>query len=163
MTISSQDVYELLSEIDYPLYIVTVAVDGEKDGCLVGFVTQASVTPPRLLVCLSKKNHTYETANSADTFVVHLAAEENRELAELFGGETGDEIDKFEQCEWTPGPGGVPVLAGCDRWFGGRVVDKLDTGDHMAFLVEPTVIHNGGPVKSLTFQQAKDIDPGHEP
>ena len=163
MSITAEDVYELMSGIDYPLFIVTVASEGEKDGCLVGFVTQGSVTPPRFLVCISKKNHTYETASSADNFVVHLAGESNRDLAELFGGETGDEIDKFERCEWAPGPGGVPVLAACERWFGGRVVDKFDAGDHMAFLVEPTVIHNGGPVESLTFQQAKDIEPGHEP
>jgi hypothetical protein len=44
----------LVAKLDYPMFIATVAADGE--------------------------------------------------LAELFGGETGDEVDKFDRCEWRPGP-----------------------------------------------------------
>src|SRR4051794_41781759 len=52
-------VHELIDELDYPMFIVTVAAGGERAGCLVGFATQCSINPPRFLVCLSDKNRTF--------------------------------------------------------------------------------------------------------
>ena len=46
-------VHELVSELDYPMFIVTCADERERAGCLVGFATQCSIDPPRFLVCLS--------------------------------------------------------------------------------------------------------------
>ena len=68
-------VHELVSELDYPMFIVTVATSGERAGCLVGFATQCSIDPPRFLVCLSVKNRTYRVAKNANAMVVHLVPE----------------------------------------------------------------------------------------
>ena len=43
---------ELMGELDYPMFIVTAAREGERAGCLVGFATQTSIHPSRFLVCL---------------------------------------------------------------------------------------------------------------
>ena len=75
-------VHELVSELDYPMFIVTVAASGELAGCLVGFTTQCSIDPPRFLVCLSVKNRTYRVAKRADALVVHLLPQGADELAE---------------------------------------------------------------------------------
>src|SRR3954452_22365897 len=100
----------LMGELDYPMFIVTAEAGGERSGCLVGFATQASIHPPRFLVGLSRRNRTFRVASEADVLVVHFVSEEDEDLAELFGGETGDEVDKSARCEWRPGPGGAPVL-----------------------------------------------------
>jgi flavin reductase (DIM6/NTAB) family NADH-FMN oxidoreductase RutF len=47
-------------------------------------------------------------STGANTLVVHFVPEQAEELALLFGGETGDEVDKFARCEWRPGPDGDP-------------------------------------------------------
>src|SRR5919106_332536 len=99
------------------MFIVTVAAGGERAGCLVGFATQCSIDPPRFLICLSDKNRTFRVARDADLLIVHLVPQEADDLAELFGSETGDEIDKFARCGWSPGPGGAPVLDACGNWF----------------------------------------------
>lgn len=53
-----------VASLDYPMYVLTV--DGGaslgKAGCLVGFATQCSISPPKFLVCLSKRNHTHRAA-----------------------------------------------------------------------------------------------------
>src|SRR5688500_14810059 len=116
-------VHELVSTIDYPMYIVTAAAGGERAGWLVGFTTQCSIDPPRFLVCLSDKNRTFRVARRAEVLVVHLVPETEDALARLFGSETGDDVDKFARCEWTPGPHGAPVLAACRNWFAGRVLE----------------------------------------
>src|SRR5690242_15425133 len=90
----------LLSELDYPMFIVTTAAGGERAGCLVGFASQASIHPARFLVCLSDKNRTYRIARDATHLAVHFVPADRADLAELFGGETGDEVEKLARTAW---------------------------------------------------------------
>ena len=92
----------LVASLDYPVYVVTTAAGGERSGCLIGFGTQCSIKPARFLACISKKNHTFPIAEKAEALVVHVLAEDDRDTAELFGGETSDEVDKFEHTAWRP-------------------------------------------------------------
>ncbi|HUQ39818.1 MAG TPA: flavin reductase family protein [Acidimicrobiales bacterium] len=154
---------ELVASLDYPLFVVTVASGGERSGCLVGFATQCSIKPPRVLVCLSVKNHTYGVAADATHLGVHALRPDDRALAERFGGETGDEIDKFADIEWRAGPAGAPLLHG-PAWFVGRILDRVDLGDHVGHVLEPVAVGRADALdEQLGFQEAKDIDPGHEP
>jgi flavin reductase (DIM6/NTAB) family NADH-FMN oxidoreductase RutF len=153
----------LAALLDYPMFIVTAATGDLRAGCLVGFATQASIHPPRFLVCLSVKNQTYRVAAQARALVVHLVPQRAGELAELFGGETGDDTDKFARCQWRPGPGGAPVLAEVENWFAGRIIGRLDFGDHCGFLLEPVQEQADSSEETLTFHEAQEIEPGHEP
>ena len=162
MSETARDVHEIVSGIDYPMFIVTVNVSGERSGCLVGFATQASIDPPRFLVCLSDKNHTYRVARHADAVAVHLVPAAAGDLAELFGSRTGDDIDKFERCAWHEGPAGLPILDDCENWFAGRILERLDAGDHEALLLEPFDAASGDDVSSFTFHRARRLEPGHE-
>lgn len=152
---------ELLDALDYPLFIVTTRAGEERAGCLVGFTTQCSLEPVRFIVCLSKSNRTYRVATGATHLAVHFVPRSEHGLAELFGGETGDDVDKFDRCDWSEGAFGLPVLDRCPAWFVGRVVQTMDGGDHVAFHLEP-VAWDGEPAPPLTFQQARDIDAGHD-
>ena len=67
---------------------------------------------------------------------VHAVPADAADLAELFGGETGDEVDKFERAAWHD-VHGVPILDRCQNWFVGRVLERFDAGDHDAYLLEP--------------------------
>jgi flavin reductase (DIM6/NTAB) family NADH-FMN oxidoreductase RutF len=158
------DFERVMTSLDYPLFIVTAAARGERSGCLVGFATQTSIKPPRFLACISKKNHTYGVAREADALAVHALTDDERDLAELFGGETADEgVDKFEHVAWQEGPGGAPVLDRSGRWFAGRILDRLDVGDHCGFLLEPIEAEKASGGDDLSFQEGRDIEPGHEP
>ena len=151
-----------MGRLDAPVFIVTVVgAGGERDGCLIGFATQCSIRPSRFIACISKENRTFDAARSADAMVVHFLGAGQRGLAELFGGETGDEVDKFELCSWSEGPGGIPVLDDVPGWFAGRILERHDVGDHVAFLLEPTLAEDRGGPLDLDFQLVKRIDPGH--
>jgi len=124
---SFQDVTDVL---DYPMFVVTTATDGRAAVCLVGFATQISIDPPRFLVGLSEKNHTHRVALEARRLVVHILDADSLALARLFGEATGDDVDKFESCSWSPGPDGVPVLEEAPAWFSGAVRHHNVAGDH---------------------------------
>jgi len=143
------------------MFIATVAAEGERSGCLIGFATQCSIHPPRFLAGISDKNHTFGVAMKAENMAIHLVPEDATELAELFGGETGDEVDKFERVPWQPGPGGVPLLDGCPNRFVGRILERIAFGDHTGVVLEPFLAEVSEDIELLDFHRAKRIEPGH--
>ena len=159
---SSEAFERLVGELDYPMMIVTVASGVERGGCLVGFTTQASIDPPRFSVCLSNKNRTFRIAREADHLGVHFLAADDEDLAELFGAETGDEVDKLARTEWRPGPEGVPLLERCRDRFVGRILDRREAGDHWWFLLEPVWAEHEESIRPFPFHRAKRLEPGHE-
>lgn len=152
---------KLVAGLEYSMYIVTVRAGEHRAGCLVGFGCQSSIDPPRFLICLSHLNHTYRVARNAQEMAVHFVPRRAEALARLFGGCTGDDVDKFARCAWQPGLGGLPILQDCPNWFVGRVLDRFDLGDHAGFLLEPIAAHEEGGGPYLSFHQAKQIKPGH--
>ncbi len=152
----------LVSHLDNPMFVVTVATERDRAGCLVGFATQCSIHPPRWYVGISKLNRTFDVAAAAELVVVHALGAANAGLARLFGEQTGDGIDKFRYCDWQLGPDGrTPVLTDCPRWFAGTIVDRVDPGDHLGLILAPVaaLCRDHGP--QLGFQALRDLDPGH--
>lgn len=162
---NSDDAFDrIVGLLDYPMFVVTTRIGDHRSGCLVGFTSQVSIRPPRFLVGLSIRNHTYRTsAQGATHLAVHLLTREHRDLARLFGSETGDRIDKFSRCSWRDGPEGLPILTGASAWFAGRVLDRYDVGDHVGHLLEPVACCAPRELHDLvTFADVRDLDPGHE-
>ena len=150
----------IVGNLEYPMFIVTARTGDERLGCLIGFATQTSIHPQRFAVCLSRENRTHRRGRDSAALAVHGVPADAEDLVELFGGETGDDVDKFARCAWHDGPEGLPILERCERWFVGRVVDRLDAGDHELFLLEP-VAASAGREEDFTFHRAKRIEPGH--
>jgi flavin reductase (DIM6/NTAB) family NADH-FMN oxidoreductase RutF len=164
VALSGSDAFErLVGHLDYPMFVVTTQTQGNRAGCLVGFASQTSIRPPRFLVGLSKRNHTYRVARDADHLAVHVLSRQHVELARLFGSQTGDEVDKFGRCAWHVGPYDMPILDDAVAWFVGRVLARFDAGDHVGHLLEP--IAGDAPESFgdlVTFVDVADVDPGHE-
>ena len=152
----------VMAGVEHPMVIVTASDGTERGGCLVGFSAQCSIDPPRYVVWISKKNHTHRIARATDTLVVHFPAADQRHLAEHFGTLTGDEVDKFASVAVHDGPGGAPVLDEVHRWFAGRVIEMLDSGDHVAFMLAPVDGAVGEWAGQLGFQAVKDLPAGHD-
>jgi flavin reductase (DIM6/NTAB) family NADH-FMN oxidoreductase RutF len=163
MASASETFTEIAGSLDYPMLVVTTAAAGERAGCLVGFWTQASIDPARFLVCLSENNRTFRLARRADALAVHVLPAEAEGLARLFGGDTGDEVDKFSRCRWHMGPRGMPILDDCPRWFVGDVIERHALGDHTGFVLAPcAAFAAGGSWSQLAFSRIKSLEPGHE-
>ncbi|MFF4432569.1 flavin reductase family protein [Streptomyces sp. NPDC001513] len=161
--------------LDGPMYVVTVAAGGERAGCLVGFASQCSIRPPRFVVWLSTANRTYRVARGAAHLTVHVLRRDQHALAELFGGESGDRVDKLAQVAWWPSGDGSPVLAEVRTWFVGRIEGQIEGGDHVGFLLAPVEESppgdgsgdgdgdggDGFAAGLLRYSDADDIPPGH--
>jgi len=162
---SSDALAHLCESLDGPMAIVTAFDGRERSGCLVGFHTQCSIAPSRWIVCISKKNHTYGIAQGAEWLALHFLRSDQLGLAQLFGAVTDDVVPelKFQRCEWRAAGGGTPILAGCDYIFG-RVLERIDAGDHVAHLIYICETGNPHPAApQLGFQDVQGMRPGHAP
>jgi flavin reductase (DIM6/NTAB) family NADH-FMN oxidoreductase RutF len=163
----SDDAFGRVCEsVNFPMAVVTAFDGRERSGCLVGFHTQCSIAPRRWIVCISKANHTFGVARGADRLALHFLHAGQHDLAQIFGGTTGDAIgpaEKFERCGWHPDATGTPILDGCN-FVAGRVIARVDAGDHVAHTID---VDDAGCIDSasppLGFRDVHDIRPGHKP
>jgi flavin reductase (DIM6/NTAB) family NADH-FMN oxidoreductase RutF len=153
----------IMSALDSPLVVVTAAVDDERAGCLVGFHAQSSIDPERYCVWLSKANHTYRVALRSTHLGIHFLTVHQLTLAELFGTQTGDTVDKFERLSVDTDPWGVPLLADCPNRIVVQRIALLDEGgDHVCISGESISVEAAGAFTPLRLSQAAHLTPGHE-
>ncbi|WP_406864740.1 flavin reductase family protein [Streptomyces sp. HUAS MG47] len=157
------DLFDFADAVDGAMYVVTAASHGSRGGCLVEFASQCSIDPPRFVVWLSTANRTYDIARKADHLTVHLLGEDQRALADLFGGETGDTVDKFARIAWHSGSAGCPVLSDVRNRFTGRVERILPGGDHVGFVLRPVEYAGRDEARAMPLRhhQVQGLQAGH--
>jgi flavin reductase (DIM6/NTAB) family NADH-FMN oxidoreductase RutF len=153
----------LMTSLDPSMVVATAAAGDERAGCLVGFHSQSSIEPGRYCVWLSKANHTYRVTLLAAHLGIHFLTAGDRQLAELFGTVSGDDVDKFALVEAEVGAEGVPVLAACPHRLVARKTAVLDEGgDHVCVVTEPVEAATAGPFAPLRLSAVADLHPGHD-
>ena len=159
---AEHDFNALMAALDSPLIVVTTADERERAGCLVEFHVQSSMEPQRYCVWLSKANYTYRVALHSSYLVIHFLTADDLPLAELFGTQTGDTVDKFAGLPVDSGPGGAPVLRQCPNWLAVRRIALLDEGgNHVCLTTEPVAAHTARPFRPLRLSQAGHLKAGH--
>ena len=95
-----------------PAVLVTAASNGDRAGCVVPFHTQCGRDPIRYAVWLPTGSHAHDVARVATHIAVHVL-DGGAPAVEALATADGDvPADWFGRCEWRPGPGGVPLVAG---------------------------------------------------
>jgi flavin reductase (DIM6/NTAB) family NADH-FMN oxidoreductase RutF len=155
---------DLMPVVPQPMLVLTTAAGDERAGCLVGFHSQSSIEPPQYAVWVSKANRTFRIGVLADRFALHFLEAHNVQLAELFGGTTGDDEDKFAQCAWHAGADGTPLLDDCAARFTAHRVAMHDPGgDHVCFVLEPELVETPDTFTPLEPGGLGDLVAGHAP
>lgn len=95
---------------------------------------------PSFMVGLPRSTGTSEVASRSEHLAVHVLSQRQHVLAELFGSQTEEEVNKFARCSWRAGPCGMPILDDAAAWFIGRTASRSDVGDYVAYLLEPVSV-----------------------
>jgi 3-hydroxy-9,10-secoandrosta-1,3,5(10)-triene-9,17-dione monooxygenase reductase component len=113
---------------------VTVVATCDERGP-AGFACQSfaavSLDPPLVLFCPSRSSATWPRIAMTGHFCASVLADEQRELARIFGA-SGE--DKFAGVRWSPASSGSPVLDGALTWVGAAVEAVHEAGDHYVVL-----------------------------
>lgn len=138
----------------YGLYALTVKHEGDEHGITANWVTQASFTPPMVVVAVESTSRTIELIRDAHHFALNVFHEGQREVAEKLGGAAGG-AHKLKGIKTKPAPvSGAPVLVEALGWLECRVVATLPSGDHALVLgevIEAGAEHEGvGPLTAAS-------------
>lgn len=160
---SDGDFESLLASVDPAMIVVTTTADGTRAGCLVGFHAQSSISAQHYSVWLSKANHTYRVGLRATHFAVHFLTSSDLALAEHFGTQSGEDVDKFADLHLVADDTGVPLIGECaNRIVLERIAVLDDGGDHVCVTTRVHSTHSGGDFAPLRLSDVVHLDPGHD-
>jgi 3-hydroxy-9,10-secoandrosta-1,3,5(10)-triene-9,17-dione monooxygenase reductase component len=134
---------------------VTIITGIDADGP-VGFACQAfaalSLEPPLVLFCPARTSTTWPRLAASGRFCANILAAGQRELARRFGVSSAD---KFDGISWSPGPAGLPVLAGALTWASCSVETVHEAGDHYVVIARVTGLGDSTAGDPLLFYRGR--------
>ena len=149
-----------LFDISYGVYVVSSKKGEKYNGQIANVVTQVTSEPPKILVCLNKKNLTHDYITESKVFSVSILEKETPlKLIGTFGFRSGREFDKFKEAGYKTGKKGIPYLT--ENTLGYilcEVTETLDVGTHTAFvgkLMEAEKLKQGDPLTYSYYHEVK--------
>ncbi len=127
-----------LYKISYGLYVVTSVKENKFAGQIANTVFQVTSEPPKIAVCLNKKNATHEYVSSSRVFgVTVLEKDTPMQFIGNFGFKSSREVNKFEDVKFKIGKTGVPlVLDHAVAILEAQVKEECSVGTHTIFVGE---------------------------
>ncbi|MBQ7016120.1 MAG: flavin reductase [Firmicutes bacterium] len=129
-----------LFNIGYGLYVVT-SNDGKKDnGLIVNTVTQVTDTPNQIAVTINKANYSHHVIKQTGIMNVNcLSTEAPFKVFEVFGFQSGRNVDKFADCTPLRSDNGLVFLPRYINSFMSLKVEQyVDLGTHGMFICSVT-------------------------
>ena len=125
-----------LFNIGYGLYVVT-SNDGKKDnGLIVNTVTQVTNTPNRIAVTINKQNYSHHVIKQTGKMNINcLSTDAPFSVFEVFGFQSGRNVDKFADCEPLRSDNGLVFLPRYINSFMSLKVEQyVDLDTHGMFI-----------------------------
>lgn len=137
----TQNRKKALRMISYGMYIVTAKSEEEFAGSTVTWLSQASMTPPLVMMALEDESHTFKAVETSGAFVVNMLGTGQKDIAQRFFKHPHVENEKMHGIPFKSGVTGAPVLLDLPAYVECKVTDIVKRGDH--FVVVGEVIEAG--------------------
>jgi flavin reductase (DIM6/NTAB) family NADH-FMN oxidoreductase RutF len=136
----------------YGLYVQTAKSGDEIVAGTVNWVSQASFTPPLVMVAVKKDSHLHGLVDRSGHFALNVLAADQQSIAQDFFRPTQRAENTLNGHPFEAGPAtGCPLLTELPAWVECRVTDTVDRGDHTVYVAE--VVEAG-----VRNPQAKALD-----
>ena len=127
-----------------PVYLVSMEHKGKKNIITIGMFAFFSGNPTLLGIGIAPSRCSYELIKKSGEYVVNVVDEKLMEAVRICGKHSGRDSDKFKMAKLTPIKG-VKVNAPCIKEspvnIECRVVQEVETGDHIWFIGEVHAVH----------------------
>ena len=143
---SDDNIKNVLASKDYEVNVIT-SVDGDRiNGQIATWVTQVSMEPALMAVCLAPTRYTAELISNSGVLAVNILSREQIDLVPHFGYQSGRDVEKFAEVPYRRGETGCPIIEGVSAYLECRVRETFPGGDRTIYLSEVTAaaIERGG-------------------
>lgn len=156
---------KLLKYKNYDVHSITTVAGAGTPGArynanIATWVMQTAMGGTHLTVALYKIDYTITLVEDSGIFNVNLLAEDQTNLIGRLGRKSGREQDKLSRLPHALDNRGCPFLTGAVGYAQCRVIDRIDSGDHVLFVCEVVgqlVLHPDKPVMTNNFLREKGL------
>ena len=147
-----EKIKSVLGSKDYEINVITTTDGTRVNGQCATWVTQVSLEPQLIAVCLGLERYTSEIVKKSNVLAVNVLAKEQANLVPHFGYRSGRDFDKFANVSYKTAVTGSPIIDGVFAYFDCKVKEIYPGGDHEIFLCEVVDAGLGDGKERLYFQ-----------
>jgi flavin reductase (DIM6/NTAB) family NADH-FMN oxidoreductase RutF len=126
-----------LRMIPYGLFVLTAkGKDDAVAAATVNWVTQASFTPPLVVVGVKTDSHAHALIKESKAFALNVLGKGQQAMAFTFFKPATREGQKVSGEPFRSGTTGAPILESTPAFVECRLVDSVERGDHSIFVGE---------------------------
>ena len=151
MTVSAQQLREVMRAWATGVTIVTAAHEGQTHGMTVSSFTSLSLKPPLVLVSLERGTRTHDLVVQSERFAVTILAHDQQELSNRFANSQTESEYRFGDVATHELVSGAPVLSDGLAFFDCKVTATHDAGTHTVFIGEVLVAETRAPEEPLLY------------
>ncbi|MFQ5898027.1 MAG: flavin reductase family protein [Candidatus Methylomirabilia bacterium] len=144
-----------LRMITYGLYVLGVEHRGELAAASINWLTQASFTPPLVVLGVKKDGRTFALLKASRKFAVSFLKSGQRELAFAFFKPARVEDGKIGGYAYEIAETGAPIISQAPAWVEGQVLSIDETGDHAVVVSQ---VMNAGVKRHAAPLTLKELD-----
>lgn len=122
---------------------LTTVHDGKFRAATVNACIVASIVPLQVLVSLESESQMLEWVRSSGFFAISLLSWQQQLLADRFAGMAPLAPTTFSGIDHVASVTGAPLLTGSIGWADCRVLQEIETGDHVCFIAEVLALDQG--------------------
>jgi flavin reductase (DIM6/NTAB) family NADH-FMN oxidoreductase RutF len=130
--------------------VITCAPEGKRYAMAATAVSELSMEPPSLLICVNKSASISVPLSQRIDFAVNILHSSHEPLSILCSGAIKGE-ERFKLGDWRQGRTGVPVLADAQAVFECRHADHLTFGTHDIIVGEVFACAVSGELDPLVY------------
>jgi flavin reductase (DIM6/NTAB) family NADH-FMN oxidoreductase RutF len=112
--------------LTHGVYVICAEHGGARGGLAVAWATQ--VGTDQILICVGGQSATRPLILGSRAFGLSVLTREQVDLARVFGTQSSEDVDKFENVAWHTAVTGSPLLDDCGAAFDCRVEAVHDHG-----------------------------------
>lgn len=129
--------------------VITTVHDNEPVGFTCQSFYSVSVDPPLVSFSISRNSKSLAALRSSGSIVINFLGADHQHLSAQFA-RSG--TDKWAGVEWSPSSvNGAPTLSGTSGWVAGEILQEIEAGDHLIFLVSVQGIESAPEQDPLLF------------
>jgi len=139
--------------------ITALTPGGKPVGFTATSLASLAAVPPLATFNMAQVASAYAAMFVGNHLAIHTLGPRTRHLAQRLAG---DNAVRFEGDHWTPGPFGVPILAGVTSWLLGRVLEVHPVANNAVIVVQIEGGSLGPEDEALLYHERAYRAPGGE-
>ena len=140
--------------------VATTKVDGTRYAMAATAVTEMSLDPPSILICVNQNASIHQPLSRATHFCLNILNDTQRDVAERCGGKATGEA-RFEGNDWRD-DAEAPYLADSQAAFICKRAMSFSFGTHTAYVGEVVGVKLSGDAAPLVYVDGRYVRVGED-